>query len=296
MMDNKPVVDSEDLNSVSLLVIVVDTNPSQRIVRQNPENLSQCLDAIVAFGNAHLMQKAQNKLAVISCHHHATDFLYPMPVKQLEVRQVDGQYEAFSLVEKTVKQRLSHVITNAPKISQPTESLLAGSMSMALCYISRIQRNSAAGVKIHSRILVLTGSNECASQYMTYMNVFFTAQKLGIVLDVCALDKSLSLLQQGCDITGGQYLRLTQLDGLLQYLLWVFLPDPQMRQKLVLPPPTKVDYRAACFCHRELIDIGYVCSVCLSIFCKFSPICTTCHTVFKVPGPLPTKPKKKKKV
>lgn len=61
-----------DSASVSLLVIVVDTNPSQRIVRQNPDNLSQCLDAIVAFGNAHLMQKAQNKLAVISCHHHAT--------------------------------------------------------------------------------------------------------------------------------------------------------------------------------------------------------------------------------
>ena len=43
-------------------------------------------------------------------------------------------------------------------------------------------------------------------------------------------------------------------------------------------------FRAACFCHRELIDVGFVCSVCLSIFCKFSPICTTCHTVFKAPG------------
>lgn len=47
-------------------------------------------------------------------------------------------------------------------------------------------------------------------------------------------------------------------------LQWVFLPDPATRLKLVLPPPVKVDYRAACFCHRELIDIGYVCSVCLS--------------------------------
>ncbi|KAI9586131.1 hypothetical protein GQX74_001978 [Glossina fuscipes] len=282
-------------NIVNLLAILVDTNPSQRVIRQNPGHLSQILDAIIAFGNAHLMQKAQNKLAVLSCHHHATDFLYPTPGKQLEVRQIDGQYEAFSLVEKTVKQRLSHIICNAPKLNQSAESLLAGSLSMALCYIARVQRNAQAGTKIQSRILVLTGSNECASQYMTYMNVFFTAQKLGVVLDICALDKSLSLLQQGCDITGGQYLRLTQLDGLLQYLLWVFLPDPSMRQKLVLPPPAKVDYRAACFCHRELIDIGYVCSVCLSIFCKFSPICTTCHTVFKVPGPLPSRPKKKKK-
>ena len=188
---------------------------------------------------------------------------------------------------------------------------------MALCYIARLQRTKPHGTRLNARILVLTGSVECASQYMTYMNVFFTAQKQGIALDVCALDKAMTLLQQGCDITGGQYLRLPQLDGLLQYLLWVFLPDPQTRNKLVLPPPTKVDYRAACFCHRELIDIGFVCSVCLSIFCKFSPICTTCQwvqllfgivlhlftrlvlplfsTVFKTPAPIAGKAKKKKK-
>lgn len=147
--------------------------------------------------------------------------------------------------------------------------------------ILQLQRNVTSGVKMHSRILVLTGSNECASQYMTFMNVFFTAQKLGIVIDTCALDKTLSLLQQGCDITSGQFLKVTQLEGLLQYLLWVFLPAPQMRHKLVLPPPPKVDYRASCFCHRELIDIGYVCSVCLSVFCKYSPICTTCQYVWK---------------
>lgn len=45
---------------------------------------------------------------------------------------------------------------------------------------------------------------------------------------------------------------------------WVFLPDQEQRSQLVLPPPVHVDYRAACFCHRNLIEIGYVCSVCLS--------------------------------
>jgi len=48
---------------------------------------------------------------------------------------------------------------------------------------------------------------------------------------------------------------------------WVFLPEPPIRKKLVLPPPVKVDYRAACFCHRVLIDTGFVCSVCLSSKC-----------------------------
>lgn len=54
---------------------------------------------------------------------------------------------------------------------------------------------------------------------MNYMNVFFTAQKQGVVIDVCTLDQHLSLLQQGCDITGGLYLKVPQLQGLLQYLL-----------------------------------------------------------------------------
>ena len=50
---------------------------------------------------------------------------------------------------------------------------------------------------------------------------------------------------------------------------WLFLPDPSIRSKLTLPPRAQVDYRAACFCHRQLIDIGYVCSVCLSSKCFY---------------------------
>lgn len=148
----------------------------------------------------------------------SSEFLYPT-ARALDIRQVDGQYEVFTLVEKTIKQKLAGIISEAPKMLNPCESLLAGSIAMALSYIARLERNKPLGSRINARILVVTGSNECASQYMTYMNVFFTAQKQNIVLDVCALDKSLTLLQQGCDITGGQYLRLPQLDGLLQYLL-----------------------------------------------------------------------------
>ncbi|XP_017771590.1 PREDICTED: general transcription factor IIH subunit 3 [Nicrophorus vespilloides] len=284
--------DFTNTDETSLLVIIMDSNPAQRILRENPHVLTQCVDSVIAFANAHLMQKAQNKLAVMACHSKLSEFIYPGPGKQLDVRQIDGQYEVFTLVEKTIKQNLAKILTSETS-TVITESLLAGAIAMALCYIHRINRIKAPGLKLNSRILVVTGSGDSASQYMNYMNVFFTAQKQNVVIDVCALDQHLSLLQQGCDITSGMYLRVPQMQGLLQYLLWVFLPEPPIRQKLVLPPPVKVDYRAACFCHRELIDIGYVCSVCLSIFCKFSPICTTCHTVFKIPS-LGVKPKKKK--
>lgn len=43
-----------------------------------------------------------------------------------------------------------------------------------------------------------------------------------------------------------------------------FLPARQMRELVLLPSQDRVDFRAACFCHKKIIDVGYVCSVCLS--------------------------------
>lgn len=43
-----------------------------------------------------------------------------------------------------------------------------------------------------------------------------------------------------------------------------FLSPPSIRRLLVVPTQDKVDFRAACFCHKTIVDIGFVCSVCLS--------------------------------
>jgi transcription initiation factor TFIIH subunit 3 len=127
---------------------------------------------------------------------------------------------------------------------------------------------------------------------MDFMNTFFTAQKMGIVIDVCvaSADQSqgtASILQQGCETTGGLYITIPNITAFLEYLLWILLPDLKTREKLVLPERKALGFKAACFCHRSMVDIAYVCSVCLSIFCSFSPICSTCHTIFKL-GPLPS--------
>jgi hypothetical protein len=90
-----------------------------------------------------------------------------------------------------------------------------------------------------------------------------------------------SLLQQASNLTNGLYFKIPQINGLLNYLLWLFLPNINTRNMLVYPPKSQVDYRAACFCHRKLIDVGYVCSVCLSVFCSFTPICSTCNCNFQ---------------
>lgn len=43
-----------------------------------------------------------------------------------------------------------------------------------------------------------------------------------------------------------------------------FLPPLKLRQYIATPTQDRVDFRAACFCHKKIVDIGFVCSVCLS--------------------------------
>ncbi|XP_028835317.1 general transcription factor IIH subunit 3 isoform X2 [Denticeps clupeoides] len=206
----------------------------------------------------------------------------------------DGKYEVLSVANKLISEEIRSLMARTEVKGHQTDTLMAGSLAKALCYIHRISKEIEVGQDVKSRILVIKAAEDCALQYMNFMNVIFAAQKQNVLIDACVLDSDSGLLQQACDITGGLYLKIPQRLALTQYLMWVFLPDVDQRSQLVLPPPVHVDYRAACFCHRTLIEIGYVCSVCLSIFCNFSPICTTCETAFKIPLPQMVKAKKKK--
>ncbi|CAG5118103.1 unnamed protein product [Candidula unifasciata] len=293
-----------------LLIIIVDTNPFwwSRKRRVNDQlSLTHCMDSVVVLGNSHLMLAHRNKLAIVAAHTDQSVFLYPRPpTEKVNMTKLpdDGQYNDFRQVEGQVKFQMSQLIAkDKEKLEDlfemeeqppPSDSLVAGAMCMALCYAHRMEKDCPIGENLSVRILVVKGSEDCPSQYMNFMNAVFTAQKQNIVIDACILDTESGLLQQACDITGGLYLKIPQPQGLLEYLMWVFLPDPVARSKMALPPRAQVDYRAACFCHRHLVDIGYVCSVCLSIYCTFSPICSTCQTTFKILGPQKVSKKKKK--
>ena len=165
-----------------------------------------------------------------------------------------------------------------------------------------------------SRILVLSASADNSAQYIPTMNAIFAAQRLSIPIDILPLSpiSSSTFLQQAADATGGLYLPCTTPTahaGLLQYLMLAFLPDVSAREHLILPSQASgeggggVDFRAACFCHRRIVDVGYVCSICLSIFCEPVPegTCLTCGSQLAVanygaaPVVVPKQKKKKKK-
>ncbi|TSW89626.1 Rab5 GDP/GTP exchange factor [Bagarius yarrelli] len=204
------------------------------------------------MANAHLVMTRTNKLAIIASHCQENRFLYPNKLWKAEEAAGDhvgvsaggdGKYELLSVADDIIAEEIRNLMAKN---------------------IHRVSKELEAGQDMKSRILVIKAAEDCALQYMNFMNVIFAAQKQNILIDACVLDSDSGLLQQACDITGGLYLKIPQKTALTQYLLWVFLPDADQRSQLVLPPPVHVDYRAACFCHRNLIEIGYVCSVCLS--------------------------------
>ncbi|KFO71452.1 General transcription factor IIH subunit 3, partial [Cuculus canorus] len=309
-------------DELSLLVIIIDTNPiwwGKRVLGEAEFTLSKCIDAVMVLGNSHLFMSRNNRLAVIASHTQESRFLYPgkhwasadlfgdgsSSVESNCSGSKDGKYELLTAINDAIAEEIKDLMTKTDMKGQQTETLLAGSLAKALCCILLIVTEGMyscdsfsfqylANQEMKSRILVIKAAEDSALQYMNFMNVIFAAQKQSILIDACVLDSDSGLLQQACDITGGLYLKVPHMPSLLQYLLWVFLPDQEQRSQLVLPPPVHVDYRAACFCHRNLIEIGYVCSVCLSIFCNFSPICSTCETAFKISLPPVMKAKKKK--
>ncbi|KXL46212.1 hypothetical protein M433DRAFT_134148 [Acidomyces richmondensis BFW] len=251
-----------------------------------------------------------------------------------------NKYRPFAQLEHALLTNLRKLInsTTADAISSSPATMLAGALTRALAYISKQSANqpsattsaqfnysdpssiaggnelstdpttSTATLGLSSRILIVSVSGDLAGRYIEIMNAIFACQRMNIPIDVLKLAGDQIFLQQAADTTNGIYMSLdsrTARAGLLQYLMFTYLPDHSARDHLIVPGEGEgVDFRAACFCHKKVVDIGFVCSICLSIFCR--PLedntCLLCGSHLRVtnygqrPVVVPKKKKKKKKV
>ncbi|XP_043548591.1 general transcription factor IIH subunit 3 isoform X7 [Chiloscyllium plagiosum] len=226
-----------DDGDVSLLVIVVDVNPiwwGQQILKESQFTLSKCMDAVMVMGNSHLAMSRKHRLAIIASHSQESRFLYPG--KQWKMGNFaesgdigstesncsgskDGKYELLAIGNDIITEEIKDLMSKTEVRAQLTETLLAGSLAKALCYIHKVNKELEVGQELNSRILVIKAAEDSASQYMNFMNVIFAAQKQNILIDACVLDSESGLLQQASDITGGLYLKIPQMLSLSQYLL-----------------------------------------------------------------------------
>uniref|UniRef100_A0AAY4AS88 General transcription factor IIH subunit 3 n=1 Tax=Denticeps clupeoides TaxID=299321 RepID=A0AAY4AS88_9TELE len=189
---------SED--EISLLVIVLDVNPiwwGQQAQREDEFTLSKCMDAVMVMANAHLVMSRTNKLAIIASHCQESHFLYPS--KHWKAGDScgddsssaggDGKYEVLSVANKLISEEIRSLMARTEVKGHQTDTLMAGSLAKALCYIHRISK------EIEGKV-VIKAAEDCALQYMNFMNVIFAAQKQNVLIDACVLDSDSGLLQQ----------------------------------------------------------------------------------------------------
>ena len=193
-----------------------------------------------------------------------------------------NHYRPFQQVQRALLSSLQTLFAStSPSDLSPTTSI-AGALTLALTYINKSIQSSttlststitssttydASGpttVSLSARILILSVSGDLAAQYIPIMNTIFACQRQGIPIDIAKIAGDTVFLQQASDATKGTYIKLERPQGLLQYLMMGFMSDGEARRHLVAPTAVGVDFRAACFCHRRVVDTGWVCSVCLS--------------------------------
>ncbi|BGP19818.1 hypothetical protein JCM10213_003127 [Rhodosporidiobolus nylandii] len=294
-----------------LLCLILDLNPvawaASGVAAAGSDDalaLKDALDHVLVLCNAHLALRHENEIAVFAAGPGKSRQLFSSHLYHSSAAAsastsssagADSNiYQQFRIVDQQLTRGVKEMMEEMPEEADGGVNLV-GALSMALCHVNRLSNltdlsfstatstttPATSSRKAKPRIVVLSVTPDASSQYVPIMNCIFTAQKSNIQIDVVKIyGTDAVFLQQACHLTSGSYYRLQRRAGLLQYLMMGFLPSPPAARNLNLPSQQAVDLRAACFCHRKIVDIGYVCSVCLSIFCSPLPVCSTCRTKF----------------
>ncbi len=203
------------------------------------------------------------------------------------ILETTGIYRQFRIIDETIVDSLDKLIINEPsslkslvgKGESHIKGTLSGALSQALSYINKLQ-NSEEHSGMKARIVCISVSGDNTLPYVSIMNSIFAAQKQKVSVDVCKLGPNSTFLQQASDSTNGVYIYIKHPLGLIQYLSTALFIDPMLRPMVVLPTNTNIDFRASCFITNKVVDIGYVCSVCLCILSVIpeDEMCPTCHS------------------
>jgi hypothetical protein len=269
--------------SPTRLVLVVDRLP--------PSSSNATLNALKVFLDAHLILRPSNRCALIGARSGRAAFVGRAAPKAGGGASPPGiANPSFSFAEGETLERLERLGWRGAPETRPT---VAAGLSLAVCFGHRWQNATPNGVV---QVLVLTGDgggreggapfDPLARQYRHIMNAVFTASKLGVTVDCLDFSRNEApTMQQACFITKGKYVHGrggSGDDDVLPLLVYHFLPGKAARQHLRTKGETSISFNASCFETGESTNVGYLCSVCLSVTRKKHKACVVCRAPFKV--------------
>ena len=168
--------------------------------------------------------------------------------------------------------------------------------------ISATCRSSSSNLE--GRILLISNlsTHNLQYQYMNLINSAYCAKEHQVIIDILTIEyidpvskrqkvfvsKQTSqniqaIFGQIVEVVDGIYQHCNNLSQLFHFLNNCFLSSSTMRQKLIsYSSQARVDYRAASFDTGQLVDVGFVCSICLAVYEHFSPVCGSCGNLAKI--------------
>ena len=265
----------------------------------------RCMQNVFAFVRNFMLSRSRNNACVVLFDANSAHVAYPRELETLLDTRSSGFM--FEDPQAVLSGHLADMLHNAAVPTGATPSsfdsirpFASGSspqLSQALtkcicianrCMIASRSPSAVLRVPLHSRILVLGPGGDFSGQYIQIMNASFAARRMQMKIDCISTGHApAAMLEQLADVTDGFYLQLppdvieSQLPVTLALLCAV---DAHTRSFMAVPKPGSVGYKSSCVCHSKPIDIGFVCSRCLSVHCQVPQQCVQCAVRLVLPS------------
>mmetsp|Transcript_21057 Transcript_21057/g.62850 ORF Transcript_21057/g.62850 Transcript_21057/m.62850 type:complete len:537 (+) Transcript_21057:178-1788(+) len=163
---------------------------------------------------------------------------------------------------------------------------LAAALGRFLCRARAHAADAGEGNVARARVVVLKAADDDASQYHAIMNCVFAARRRSVLIDACSLGpRPSSLMKQAAHLTRGAFVHVppVHIDRLTAVSLSALSADSSVRARVSLPVLEDADMRVACVCCAppKILDRGYVCTTCLSVFCDADATCPCSRHVLR---------------
>lgn len=180
-----------------------------------------------------------------------------------------------------------------PQLTEMTEKITADPSSTIsflarftkiLCKLNKISN-------INQRILVIS---EHSSTNSIHEEIIAMSHKIISIAHFCAQSKIIcdcisignsnpNALFQLASVTGGYWRNLAETNHLLNILTCCIGINGSVRQEII-PVKSELVKLASCSycnCHLKNISLGYLCPVCMALYCSFVPVCKYCKSKFE---------------
>lgn len=258
----------------SVLVVLFETNPEfwNKLAKGTTDCFDATLAKLITFISGYFCSGRRQKVVVLKMDSGGCQCVYA---------SAPGDVCSTSTTAGICTQILECFLNLMMGSSVPrfkTTTPLAHALSSALCYLHRFHRKESVSSK--RRIVCIKGSQDSVCQYTSVMDAIFSAQRESVSIDAYNIGRTESaFLQKAAHITGGTYRKPRSIDSLLQHMLVTSTLDRYARDFMQHSRGHVLDLRVSCLCHRRNVDLGFVCSTCLSTFCCEFSYCLTCRMI-----------------